>query len=58
MYNSKELDPDAGPISLQNKVMFDVFYYMCRRGNENIVSMTKDTFNVVYVMTMKVALHM
>ena len=48
IYNSNLLDPHAGPKSLQNKVQFDIRYYMCRRGGENIESMTKDTFQLIW----------
>lgn len=36
LYNSQLMDPDFSPISLQNKVQFDLRFYFCRRGNENI----------------------
>ena len=55
IYNSPHLDPDHGPKELQNKVMFDVHYYMCHRGNENILDMTKDTFNLCYNQDTKIA---
>lgn len=48
LYNSEELDPDLSPQSLQNKVQFDIRYYFCRRGGENIHDMTQDTFEVQY----------
>lgn len=36
----------ATPRGLQMKVWFDVMYYMCRRGRENLREMTKKTFSV------------
>lgn len=48
LYNSEEMDPDLCPVSLQNKVQFDIRYYFCRRGGENIHEMTKDTFQLVF----------
>ncbi len=46
LYNSEVMDPDDCPQSLQNKVQFDLRFFMCRRGNENLYKMTKDTFKV------------
>ena len=48
VYNSKWLDPDAGPRELQRKVMFDIRYYFCRRGGENIHDFTVRTFELQY----------
>jgi hypothetical protein len=45
LYSSDELSLNT-PRGLFNKVQFDVRYYFCRRGQENIRSMTKDTFKV------------
>lgn len=42
------MNSDAGPRELQNKVMFDIRYYFCRCGGENIEEMTKDTFELKY----------
>ena len=42
------MDPDVGPRQLMNKVMFDVRYNMCRRGGENYLKMTRDTFKLCY----------
>ena len=36
----------ATPCGLQNKVWFDIMYFMIRRGQENLRSMTKHTFDV------------
>ena len=49
------MDPDAGPRALQRKVQFDIRYYFCRRGSENIYSMTKETFRLAYDSTTKIA---
>ena len=35
LYNHPELDPDAGPHQLLNKVQFDIRFYFYRKGNEN-----------------------
>ena len=48
IYNSELLDPDKDPSSLQKKVMFDIRYYICRQGGENIKDMTKNTFQLEY----------
>ena len=48
IYNSKYLQPDAGALELQNKVQFDIRFYMMRRGSENIDKMTKNTFKLEY----------
>ena len=48
LYNSKDLDPDFSPHSLQNKVQFDIRYYLCRQANENFHAMTKEFFQLVY----------
>ena len=42
------MDPERSPSHLQRKVMFDIRYYMCRRGGENIQDMTKSTFQLNY----------
>ena len=48
LFNSEHMDPDRSPAHLQRKVMFDIRYYMCRRGGENIADMTKSTFQLQY----------
>ena len=48
IYNSPLLDPDRGPKKLQRKVMFDIHYYMCHHGCENILDMTKKSFTLCY----------
>lgn len=48
LYNSEHMNPDAGPQQLQAKVQFDIRFYFCRRGGENIHDMTKDTFQLFY----------
>ena len=40
IYYHPELDPDLG-LQLQNKVQFDVQYYLLRRGLENMCEMKK-----------------
>ena len=34
------------PSGLQSKVWFDIMFYLCRRGQENLRDMTKSTFRV------------
>ena len=34
------------PVGLQNKVFFEIMYYLCRRGRENLREMKKDTFRI------------
>ena len=40
------MDPDGSPRQLQNKVQFNIRYYFCRRGGENIYDMKKNTFEL------------
>jgi len=35
------------PCGLQQKVWFEVKLFLCRRGQENLRTMTKDTFQVI-----------
>ena len=42
------MDPNNGPRSLQNKVLFDICFYFARRGFENFRTMTTSTFKVVH----------
>ena len=42
MYNHELLNPDKGPLSLQHKVQFDLRFYFCRRGMENMDKMKKN----------------
>ena len=49
------MDPDMGPKQLQNKVQFDIRYYFCWRGSENIYEMTKDTSQLAYDRETKIA---
>ena len=43
LYSCMQMDIST-PQGLHNKVQFDIRLYFCRRGNENMHSMTKDTF--------------
>ena len=36
------------PVGLQRKVFFDIMFYLCRRGRENLREMSKATFAVGY----------
>jgi hypothetical protein len=42
LYTSLYLSPKT-PLGLQNKVQFDIRFYFCRRGNENMPQMHKST---------------
>ena len=44
MYNHAYLDPDRGRYSLQRKVQFDIRFFFCRCGAENIEKMQKSDF--------------
>ncbi|KAK3086405.1 hypothetical protein FSP39_017969 [Pinctada imbricata] len=45
LYNSLHMSTDT-PQGLYNKVQFDIRLYFCRRGNENMCTMSKETFRV------------
>ena len=45
LYGSMYMSNDT-PVGLQNKVQFDIRLDFCRRSNENMREMTKDTFSV------------
>ena len=46
LYNHKYMDPNQGPDNLQHKVQFDLRFYFCRRGCENMDSMLKTDFDI------------
>ena len=46
MYTSAYLDPDTSPSTLQRKVMFDIRYYICHQGGENIKDLIKEMFQL------------
>ena len=46
MYTHPYMDPDGGRESLQRKVQFDIRFYFCRRGAENMESMQRSMFAV------------
>lgn len=46
LYASPLMDPDRNKYSLQNKVQFDIRFYFCRRGAENMHKMMKSMFEV------------
>ena len=48
LYNHPYMDPDGSPESLQRKVQFDIRLYFFRRGAENMESMKKDHFKMVF----------
>ena len=45
LYQSSTFDCKS-PISLQRKVFFDIMLFLCRRGNENLRELKKDSFQV------------
>ena len=46
MYQHPYMDPDGDRDSLQRKVQFDIRFYFCRRGAENMETMKKTMFAV------------
>ena len=48
LYHHPIMDPDAGNRELQNKVIFDLRFYFCHRGNENVHGWTKSTFELKF----------
>lgn len=46
IYNSPHLNHEAGPVQLRNKVKWDIRYYFCCRGKENLYKFTKETFKL------------
>ena len=49
------MDPDTSPKALQNKVQFDIRYFFCHRGRENIHSMKKQTFELAFDVDTRIA---
>ena len=47
MYFTVDHLKQPNPSVLQRNVMFNIIYYLCRRGQENLYEMTKDWFQVV-----------
>jgi hypothetical protein len=45
LYHSVYLSPNT-PTGLLNRVQMNIRLYFCRRANENMYSMTKDTFKI------------
>ena len=45
LYHSVVFDTES-PIGLQNKVWFEVMFFFCRRGQENLRDLTRDSFAV------------
>ena len=45
LYHSIAFDTES-PIGLQNKVWFELMFFFCRRGQENIRDLTRDSFAV------------
>ena len=45
MYCSVALNPNT-PVGLQQKMWFDVMFFLCRRGGKNLKTMTKTSFGM------------
>lgn len=45
LYGSVAMDTKT-PCGLQNKVWFDIMFFLCRRGRENLRAMNKTTFEI------------
>ena len=48
MYNHPYMDPYRGAEHLQRKVQFDIRFYFCRRGCENMDKMKKNDFAIKF----------
>ena len=46
LYSGKTVFYLGSPCGLQQKVWFEIMYYLCRRGRENLRQMSKDTFQI------------
>jgi hypothetical protein len=44
LYDNPHVFSIDAPVGLQNKVLFELIYYTCRRGRENLHGMTKSTY--------------
>ena len=42
------MDPDRDRYSLQRKVQFDIRFFFCRHGAENMEKMQKDDFKLEF----------
>ena len=47
IYFSVDHIQTPNPSILQRNVLFNIMYYLCRRGKENLHSMTKNWFSVI-----------
>ena len=47
MYFGIDHVANPNPAVLQRNVLFNIMYYLCRRGQENLHSMTKNWFDLV-----------
>ena len=47
------MNPDKGPEALQRKVQFDLRFYFCRRGMDNMEKMKKMTLNSNIILKVK-----
>ena len=46
LYSDQHAFSTSTPVGLQNKVLFEIMLYVCRRGRENVRQMTKQSFTV------------
>ena len=46
MYNHPYMDPDVDHKSLQRKVQFDIHFFFCRRGSENVEDVQVSDFKI------------
>ena len=45
-YLNSDFVMNSSPALLQEVVMFNIIYFFCHRGKENLYDMTKETFKV------------
>ena len=50
MYNHPYMDPDVDHKSLQRKVEFDIHFFFCRRGSENVEDVQVSDFKIGFNM--------
>lgn len=55
-YFSRYMAPD--PTILQRMVMFNIMFYMCRRGRENFAEMKKEMFDVSVIQAQLLSSHL
>ena len=48
MYNHSYMNPLISPMHLMRKVQFDIRFYFCQRGSENMEKMLKTDFELKF----------